>query len=76
MGLLELDESAAASDARLCGAIDSTGTLWDGKDGSGFDCKKFKTSVCDWRVMRTDSADVIHPLEFQCLVNKICLKEC
>jgi hypothetical protein len=62
IGVLELEERDAARDARLCGAIDKTGTLCDGEDTSGFDARKFNTSVCDWRVMRTDSAEVIQPL--------------
>ena len=27
-----------------------------------FDSRKVRTSVCDWRVIRTDSADVMQPL--------------
>lgn len=62
IGVLELDDRDAAMDAKLWGAIDITGVLWDGEDTSGFDARKFSTSVCDWRVIRTDSAEVMHPL--------------
>lgn len=52
----------AASDATDWGEIDTTGSLWEGLDGGAFDERKLRTSVWDWRVIRTDSADVIHPL--------------
>lgn len=55
----EIDAASAASD---CGDMDSTGILCDAAEGGGFDSRKVRTSVWDWRVMRTDSADVIHPL--------------
>jgi hypothetical protein len=61
-GADEDEEREAANEARLCGAIDSTGILCDGEVTSGFDSKKFRTSVWDWRVIKTDSADVIQPL--------------
>jgi hypothetical protein len=59
---LELEERDAAKDARHWGAIESTGTLCDEEETSGFDSKKFNTSVCDCSVMSTDSAEVMHPL--------------
>lgn len=52
----------AASDATDWGEMDTTGSLWEGLDGGAFDERKLRTSVWDWRVIRTDSADVIHPL--------------
>jgi hypothetical protein len=61
-GVPDVAESDAAREARLCGAMDSTGILCSGEGGSGFDCRNCSTSACDWRVMSTDSADVMHPL--------------
>lgn len=61
-GLELLEDTDAASEARLCGAIEITVTLCDGELMSGLLLRAFKTSVCDCRVMRTDSAEVIQPL--------------
>ena len=45
-----------------CGAIDNTGTRCPGNPGLGFAARTERTSVWDWRVIRTDSAEVIQPL--------------
>lgn len=68
IGEPETDDSDAARDARLCGAIDRTGSLYETHSGSGFDARKFRTSVCDWSVISTDSADVMQPLEMKSVV--------
>lgn len=52
----------AANEAKHCGAIERTGNLYSGDEGSGLESRKVKTSVCDWRVISTDSADVMQPL--------------
>lgn len=57
-----LEETDAARDARLCGAMDSTGVLCAGDGGCGLFARKFRTSVWDCSVIRTDSADVMQPL--------------
>lgn len=54
--------SAAAREAMDCGATDSTGMRCPGDPGLGFAARTERTSVCDWRVIRTDSAEVIQPL--------------
>ena len=54
--------SAAAREARDCGAMESTGTRCPGKPGEGFAARTERTSVWDWRVIRTDSAEVMQPL--------------
>lgn len=56
-------EMDAASDARDCGAMDKTGILYVDDEGFPFAPRKFRTSAWDWSVMRTDSADVMHPLD-------------
>ena len=40
-----------------------TGILCETQMSSGLLAKKFKTSVCDCMLMRTDSAEVMHPLQ-------------
>ena len=54
--------SAAAREARDCGAMDNTGTRCPGEPGEGFAARTERTSVWDWRVIRTDSAEVMQPL--------------
>jgi hypothetical protein len=69
MELLEIPDSnlkgrgiEAARDARDCGEMDSTGTLcWDPE--GGFCERTSNTSWWDCMVMRTDSAEVMQPLE-------------
>ena len=53
---------AATREARDCGAMVSTGTRCPGKPWEGFAARTERTSVWDWRVIRTDSAEVMHPL--------------
>lgn len=55
-------ETEAAREAMDWGEMDMTGILWDAEDGGAFEERKLRTSVWDWRVMSTDSADVMHPL--------------
>lgn len=55
------DERAAAREASDCGAIETTGIC--GFSDVLLASRKFSTSVCDWSVMRTDSAEVMHPLQ-------------
>jgi len=43
----DVDVCDAAREAKLCGAIESMGTLCDAEDGSGFDSRKFNTSLWD-----------------------------
>ena len=61
---VEVDEgaSAAAREARDCGAMDRTGMRCPGDLGLGFAARTERTSVWDWRVIRTDSAEVMQPL--------------
>ena len=59
-------DTDAASDARDCGAIDTTGTFLSSTASSEFVCRKLRTSVCDCSVISTDSADVIQPLWCGC----------
>jgi hypothetical protein len=58
----EEEASAAAREARDCGAMDSTGMRCPGDPGLGFAARTERTSVWDWRVIRTDSAEVMQPL--------------
>ena len=62
--MLEEDETEAAREARDCGAIESTTVRCCGEETGGFDASTLRTSSCDWSVMRTDSAEVMHPLQF------------
>lgn len=39
-----------------------TGILYSGVLEGVLDERKERTSVCDWRVIKTDSADVMQPL--------------
>lgn len=59
---LLVEEMEAAREARVCGAMEITGILWEGSVWGGFCERKLSTSVWDWSVMRTDSAEVMHPL--------------
>ena len=61
-GEVEEGARAAAREARDCGEMDSTGTRYPGDPGFGFAARTERTSVWDWRVIRTDSAEVIQPL--------------
>jgi hypothetical protein len=45
-----------------CGVMDSTGMRCPGDPGVGFAARTERTSVWDWRVIRTDSAEVMQPL--------------
>lgn len=63
-----LEDTEAASEARLCGAIESTGILCDGVPRSGLLFKALRTSVCDCRVIKTDSAEVMQPLDMWCQI--------
>ena len=58
----------AARDARLCGAMESTGILCSGVETGGLEDRKLKTSVCDCSVINTDSADVMQPLNFKDII--------
>jgi hypothetical protein len=68
MGSCEEGEAAereAAREARDCGDIEITGILYGMEDELvilELDSRKSRTSLCDWRVMRTDSAEVMQPL--------------
>ena len=52
----------AAREASVCGAMEITGTLCETQISSGLLARKFRTSVCACMLMRTDSAEVMHPL--------------
>lgn len=64
------DEIDAARDARLCGAMESTGILCSGVETGGLEDRKLRTSVCDCSVINTDSADVMQPLYFKSMVKR------
>jgi hypothetical protein len=56
------EDREAEREARDCGAMERTGRLCDGEEEGGFVERKLRTSVWDWIVMSTDSAEVMHPL--------------
>ena len=58
------EDTDAARDARDWGAIDTTGIFRSLDVGSweAFSVRKSSTWICDCIVIRTDSADVMHPL--------------
>lgn len=62
-GVLEEDDTDAARDASDWGAIESTAARWCGDGAGGFAARTLRTSSCDWRVISTDSAEVMHPLQ-------------
>lgn len=55
--------SAVASDARDWGAMERTGSFFASMSAPLLASRKVKTSVCDWRVISTDSAEVMQPLK-------------
>ena len=62
LSIHDVDEREAASEASDWGDIDTTGILRCDAGASAFEARKLRTSVWDWRVMSTDSAEVMHPL--------------
>lgn len=55
----------AESEANDWGAMEITGMRCSGDDKAGLALRKARTSACDCKVMRTDSADVIQPLRIR-----------
>lgn len=62
IGAEDGEETDAAREARLCGAMDMTGTFLDATSAVALEERKLRTSLWDCRVIKTDSADVMQPL--------------
>ena len=64
IGCRALVEYAADRLARVWGEMDRTGERDSEGDWEATLEMNSRTSLWDWRVMRSDSVDVMHPLEY------------
>lgn len=56
------EDIEAAREVRDCGEMESMGRTWSDEVEGGFRSRNVYTSACDCIVIKTASADVMHPL--------------